>query len=72
MKRFIITTETVTYAIKAKDILRKKGYKARIERVNSANSGKGCLYAVKVESNDFSVIDIIRGAGIKIIDISEK
>ena len=72
MKRFTITTGTVTYAIKAKDILKRNGYKAYVERVTSGNSSKGCLYAVIVESDSNSVIDMLRSAGIKIIDINEK
>lgn len=71
MKKFTITTGSVTYAIKAKDILKRKGYKAYVERVSSGNSNKGCLYAVIVESDSNCVIDILRSAGIKIIDTSE-
>ena len=30
MKRYIIATGTVTYAIKGRDLLRKKGFKVKV------------------------------------------
>ena len=35
MKGYLITTGTVTYALKGRDILRKKGFKASVDRTST-------------------------------------
>lgn len=72
MKQYIITTGTVTYAIKGRDILRKKGYKVKIERITSGKGAKGCGYAVILDGNIDGVREILQTAGVKILEISEK
>lgn len=68
MRENLITTGTVTYAIKGRDLLRKKGFKAKIEKLNSGKGGSGCVYAIAVEGNTAAAKKILREAGIKIFE----
>ena len=71
MKRYIIATGTVTYAIKGRDLLRKKGFKVKIERI-TGKATLGCGYAIILEGHISQAEEILRGGGIKILEISEK
>jgi hypothetical protein len=71
MKRYIIATGTVTYAIKGKDLLRKKGFKAGIERI-TGKAALGCGYAIILEGNIAEAEKLLRNNGVKILEISEK
>ena len=70
MKRYLIQLGTVTYAIKARDLLRKKGFNVKIERKSSENS-MGCGYAVVLNGDITKAKDIIIKNGIRILDINE-
>ena len=72
MKRYIITTGTVTYAIKGRDLLRKKGYKVKIERITSDKGAKGCGYGIILDGDMGDAENILRTAGVKILEINEK
>ena len=71
MKRYVIATGTVTYAIKGRDILRKKGFKVKIERITGSKS-LGGGYAIVLEGDIIAAEEILRNNGIKILEISEK
>ncbi len=71
MKRYIIATGTITYAIKGRDLLRRKGFGAKIERVTSGRV-VGCGYTIVVAGNIAEAERLLRGAGVKILEISEK
>lgn len=71
MKRYIVATGTVTYAIKGRDLLRKKGYKANIER-KSGEKVQGCGYAIIFEGDIGAAELLLRQAGIKILEITEE
>lgn len=72
MKRYLIVTGTVTYAIKGRDILRKKGFKASVERSGSVSDSEGCGYSILVEGNIELAQKILREARVKILKITEK
>lgn len=72
MKRYIITTGTITYAMKGRDILRRKGFNASIERITSGLGSAGCGYTIVISGDISSAEKILRGAGIKILGINEK
>ena len=72
MKRYIITTGTVTYAIKGRDLLRKKGYKVKIERITSGKGAKGCGYCIILDGDMGDAENILQTAGVKILEINEK
>ncbi len=71
MKRYIILTGTVTYAIKGRDILRKKGFKVRVERITGEKT-YGCGYAIILDGELNSAEKLLRDNGVKILDIIEK
>lgn len=71
MKRYVIATGTVTYAIKGRDILRRHGFSARVERRTANLSHAGCGYAVVVQGDISKAEDILRESGVKILGIEE-
>lgn len=71
MKRYIIFTGTVTYAIKGRDLLRKKGFKVSIERITGAETF-GCGYAIILNGDIKEAESVLRNNGVKILEIKEK
>ena len=71
MKRYVIATGTVTYAIKGRDLLRKKRYNAKIER-KSGEKVHGCGYAIIFEGDIHAAESLLRQNGVKILEISEE
>ncbi len=71
MKRYIITTGTVTYAIKGKDILKRNGIKAKVDRIMSGKGSSGCGYAIIVENDFEKALELLKKSGIKILEINE-
>ena len=71
MKRYIIATGTVTYAIKGKELLRKKGFKVNVERI-TGKVALGCGYAIILYGNIVEAEKLLRENGVKILEISEK
>ncbi len=71
MKRYVIQTGTVTYAIKGRDLLRKKGFKVKIERI-TAGKNYGCGYAIVLDGGLEEAEKTLRENGVKILDIKEK
>lgn len=69
--KLVITTGTVTYAIKGRDILRNKGYQAKIERKSSASGSAGCGYTVVTSGEKGKILDILKSAGVKILKTEE-
>ncbi len=72
MKRYIITTGTVTYAIKGRDLLRQKGFNVKIERITSGKGSAGCGYSIILTGELNDAEKILRAAGVKILEINEK
>ncbi len=70
-KRYIITTGTVTYAIKGRDLLRRKGFTAKIERITSGIGSAGCGYAIITNGNIENATRLLLDAGVKILEINE-
>lgn len=65
----LIATESITYAIKARDLLRRNNYRVRIEK-NTGKTQKGCGYLVAVDKNCQSAVILLKNAGIKVLDIT--
>jgi len=55
---------SVTYAMKAKDLLQKKGYKAYIERKTKENKS-GCGYGVVTNGDKEKIEKILRENNVK-------
>lgn len=70
MNRYIITTGTVTYAIKGRNLLQRKGFKARIEKTVSGKGSAGCGYGISVEGDIKAAEAALRHAGVKILEIN--
>lgn len=68
----IIVTGTVTYAIRGRDILRKNGFKATVERNSSGLGRHGCGYGIVVIGDIDNALDILKMNSIKIIDVNKK
>lgn len=72
MKRYIISTGSITYAIKGRDVLRKKGFRARVEKNHFVNQKSGCSYAIILESGNIDDAEkILHNAGVKILSVKE-
>ena len=63
MKKYVITTGTVTYAIKGRDLLRNPGYNVNIARIASGAS-TGCGYSRILNGELEEAESILRNAGI--------
>lgn len=70
MKRYIITTGTVTYAIKGRDLLKRKGFNVKIERITSGKGSAGCGYSIITDGDITAAEKLLRQAGVKIIEIN--
>ena len=72
MKRYTITTGTVTYAIKGKDILKRNGFKARVERIMSGKGSSGCGYSIIIDNDIENALALLKNAGIKILEVNQE
>ncbi len=70
MQTYNIATGTITYAIKGRDILRNKGFKARIERRNSSLETLGCGYSIIVTGDLGQIESLLKASGIKILAVT--
>lgn len=64
MERNRIDVSSITYAIRGRDLLRKRGFKAYIERT-TANSPEGCGYSIVVEGDINYALEILKASGLK-------
>ena len=69
MKQNYIITGTVTYAIKGRDILLRKGYSAEIKRTSGSGSNVGCGYGILTDCDAETVRELFKKYGIKILQI---
>lgn len=72
MKRYVITTGTVTYALKGREVLRKSGRKAWVERITSGKTNAGCGYSIVTEGDIETAEQLLRNNGIRILEINER
>lgn len=69
--RYLIVS-SVTYAMKAKDILKSHGISCRIEKIKNIPQLNGCGYGVKISEHDLHVASrFLNVSGITIVDISD-
>ena len=66
MQRHVISVTSITYAIKGRDLLRKQGVKAFVERKTNAYGNAGCGYVIVAEGNREKIIKTLKLSGIKI------
>lgn len=66
MGTLILKVGSVTYALKAKDILRSRGIKCGIRKTPDPRPGEGCGYSVLIPGGTKAEADALRLAGIGI------
>lgn len=68
MNKYIIATGTVTYALKGRDVLRRNGFKAYVERSTDKNR-IGCGYTIRVTGEADKISEVLQKAGVKVLDV---
>lgn len=71
MSKQLIMVSSITYAIKGRDILRAKGFKAYIERTPGQLDRAGCGYSIYVNGDADTAEQLLRSEGIKILGRSD-
>ena len=66
MKKILLMVSSVTYAMKGKELLRRKGFKAYIERIPRGLQKSGCWYCIYVNENTDAAEKILIEAGIRV------
>lgn len=70
MKEIFVVTGTVTYALRAKEILAKNGFSADVKKWNDKSGKYGCGYGVKLRKADVTEIkELLQKNGVKILDV---
>ncbi len=72
MQEYFIVTGTITYALKAKDILRKNGFYAVVQKLSLPEGNIGCGYAVLTKGSPEIAMEILKKAEVKILKIIPK
>ena len=67
MGQYVVSTGTITYAIKGRDLLRSLGYKAYVERRQSGLSSKGCGYVIIFEGNPEKAMAALQRSATKVL-----
>ena len=68
----LIMVSSITYAMKSKDILSRKGFKAYVERVPHTSEDVGCGYGVYVPQRTEEAQQILERSGIEILGRIER
>lgn len=63
-----IKVGSVTNAQRAVKLLRSRGFKPTLSRIENLQPNNGCGYEIKVRADDDGVINLLRNAGITILD----
>ena len=70
MSKKAIALVSITYAQKAKEILRKSNVSAKIIRLNKGQNQNGCAFGLEIYEKDFSVaLQILRTALIMFTEV---
>ena len=65
MEEVFFTFDSVTYANKAKRILRGVGITTKLKKISSKNNGVGCLHGISVPGESyFDAVRALRESGI--------
>ena len=68
MNKTLLAMSSITYAMKAKEILNSRGIYCEIERTPK-NLGSGCGYSIRVKTDVKKVVEILGRYGISPKDI---
>lgn len=72
MGKPIILLSSITYAMKSRDILFKRGIKAYVERTSSSSAVPGCGYSIYVPQGADEAERILRENGIRVVGRVER
>ncbi len=65
LKKIIITVGAVTYAVKARRLLKAAGVESRLVKVSPERTHSGCTHGIEINELDlFAVAGILRKGGI--------
>jgi len=67
LKRDMIIVSSVTYAMKGKELLQRRGFKAYIARLPQRGEKTGCGYCIYVNENTDLAEQILRASGIRVL-----
>ncbi len=59
MQRYVFLVASITHAIKGRDILRKSGFKAYVEKKINSIGNAGCGYVIVAEGNHKAIINLL-------------
>lgn len=68
LNKFFIVTGTVTYAAKGREILRRNGIKAYVQRSFAADR-IGCGYGIVAVGDMQNILSILGKADVKVLDV---
>ncbi|MFR5877022.1 MAG: putative Se/S carrier-like protein, partial [Eubacterium sp.] len=67
---FAIKVGSITNAQRARNVLRSKGYKPSLSRIENPLPGDGCGYVIKVAADDQNkLLRILRSSGITVLGV---
>lgn len=69
MNEYTIATGTVTSAIKGRDVLKKHGFYAEIERLSVSDRKYGCGYAIATRGNITEIEELLKKSNVRIIKV---
>lgn len=64
MKTYLIALKSITYAYKARSLLKDNGYYCEIQRTPE-NLAKGCGYSIRIKGNLKNIYALLDSIGIK-------
>ena len=64
-----IKVGSLTYAMKGRDLLQKKGYKAYLTRNPQPEEDEGCGYVIYVSDIDRRCFSVLKSNGIKVLGV---
>lgn len=70
MRKFMVVTPSVTYALKGRDALRRAGFPASAER-RSRQNGAGCGYGIVTSGDIIKIERVLSDAAVKILEIND-
>ena len=73
MNTTTITVGSVTYAIKVRKLLERRGIRSRLIKVNASATERGCTYGINIDSAEFyATVAILKSSGIEYSLYNEK
>ncbi len=71
-KLFYLSTESLTAAMKGYRILNRNSIYARVEKVGTTISNRGCSFAIVVYNSPQRAVEILQKNNIRVLSIKER